>query len=238
MSNREIERTKLNKYGNVVHVVHTVADTDKELIFDGASATALTIKDAISLDQSLQTTDSPTFATVNCTTVSASGAITCDTMAATSAVSGASLAVTGAITHGTVATHEAVVTVGTTAILALAASPAEIVAAPGANKYIQFLGGAVALDFGTTAFDDAAGDGDLVLRSGTTNTNATAAVEADGLVDAAADKVTTANALEADRILDANESLELFNDGAEFTAAGGGDGALKVYVRYRIIDLS
>lgn len=134
--------------------------------------------------------------------------------------------------------QKAVVTVTTLELAALAATPKTLVAAPGASKYIEYLGGNIALIFGTTAIDDAAADGDLIIRTGTTNTGVSLTVQSDGLVDAAADAVSTAKPLATDVVLDANETIELFNAGAEFTVVGGGDGTLQVIVYYRILDLS
>jgi len=134
--------------------------------------------------------------------------------------------------------QKAVVTITTLELAALAATPKTLVAAPGASQYLEYLGGNIALIFGTTAIDSATSDGNLVIQTGTTGTDVSLTVEAAGLVDAAANAVSTAKPLATDVVLDANETLELLNDGAEFTVTGGGDGTLKVTVYYRILDLS
>jgi len=134
--------------------------------------------------------------------------------------------------------QKAVVAVTTLELAALAATPKTLVAAPGADKYLEYLGGNIALIFGTTAIDSATSDGNLVIQTGTTGTDVSLTVEAAGLVDAAANAVSTAKPLATDVVLDANETLELLNDGAEFTVTGGGDGTLQVTVYYRILDLS
>lgn len=134
--------------------------------------------------------------------------------------------------------QKATVTVSNSELQALAATPKTLVAAPGASKYIEYLGGTIALIFGTTAIDDAAADGDLIIETGTSNTTVSLTVDADGLVDAAATTVSTAKPLATDVTLDANETLQLKNNGAEYTVTGGGDGTLSVTVFYRILDLS
>jgi len=131
----------------------------------------------------------------------------------------------------------ATVAVSSGEIKALAGSPKELIAAPGADKYIDFLGAVIALDFGSVAYDDAAADGNFQIRFDA-STVVSLTVEADGLVDAVADAASTARTLATDVTMLANKKIELYNDGAEFTGAGGGDGVLKVIINYRILDLS
>jgi len=131
----------------------------------------------------------------------------------------------------------ATVAVSAAEIKALNAAPKQLIAAPGTGKYIDFLGAVIALDFGSTAYDDAAADGDFQIRYDA-STVLSLTVESDGLVDAVADAASTAKPLATDVTLLGNTKVELFNDGAEITGGGGGDGALKVIINYRILDLS
>lgn len=120
----------------------------------------------------------------------------------------------------------------------LASAPKALVAAPGAGKYIQYLGGALILNFVTTAMDDAAADGNLTIIEETSGTVRSLTIEADGLVDATADALITVKPLATDLVLVANKGLLLDNDGAEFTIVGGGDSTMTAIVQYRIIDLN
>lgn len=144
----------------------------------------------------------------------------------------------GGLTLGGTDMLQATIVVSNAELQALAAAPKELVAAPGAGYYLDFLGGTISLLFDTAAIDDAVADGDLLIRTGTTNTAQSLTVEADGLVDAAATAASTVKSLATDVILDANESLELFNTGAEYTVVGGGSGTLSVTVLYRILNLN
>jgi len=132
----------------------------------------------------------------------------------------------------------ATVEISNAELQALAAAPKTLVAAPGAGKYIEFLGATIATIFVTTAIDSATSDGNLVIQTGTTGTDVSLTVEAAGLVDAAATAVSTAKPLATDVVMDANETIELLNDGAEFTVVGSGDSTMRVDVLYRILDLS
>ena len=120
----------------------------------------------------------------------------------------------------------------------LAGTPKPLVAAPGANKYIQYLGGVLVLNFVATAMDDAAADGNLNIVEETSGTVRSLTVEADAFVDASATTLTTVKPLATDLKLVANKGLLLDNDGAEFTIVGGGDSTMTVIIQYRIIDLN
>jgi len=93
------------------------------------------------------------------------------------------------------------------------------------------------LDYGTATIDDCAADGDLQIRYDA-STVVSLTVEANDLVDAVADAASTAKPLATDVTLLADKKLELYNNGAEYTVVGGGDGVLKILINYRILDLS
>lgn len=120
---------------------------------------------------------------------------------------------------------------------ALAATPVQVVAAPVAGKFIQVLGWRFRLIFGTVAIDDAAADGNLILKYAGGST--IDVMEADGLIDAAATtQGLSGNLTElivAETGID-NTAVQISNDGAEYTVVGGGDATAEVEVFYRILD--
>jgi hypothetical protein len=120
---------------------------------------------------------------------------------------------------------------------ALANTPIEVIAAPGAGKFIQVLGWRFRLIFGSAAIDDAAADGNLILKYAGGST--IDVMEADGLVDAAATtQGLSGNLTElivAETGID-NTAVQISNDAAEFTIVGSGDGTAEVEVFYRILD--
>lgn len=120
---------------------------------------------------------------------------------------------------------------------ALAGTPIQVVAAPGAGKFIQVLGWRFRTIFVTTAIDDAAGDGNLILKYAAGST--IDVMEADGLVDAAATTQgisgNLTELLVAETAID-NIAIQISNDGAEYTIVGVGDSTAEVEVFYRILD--
>lgn len=111
-------------------------------------------------------------------------------------------------------------------------SPKELVAAPGSGKVIEFVSAALYLNHGGTDYDT---NGDITVRTGTTNTTLSDTIaEADFLFNSA-DSYRVVQALSADEQLDADEKIELF------VATGDpatGNGTLTVKVAYRIHDFS
>ena len=131
----------------------------------------------------------------------------------------------------------ATVEISSAQLKALNGTPIQLVAAPGADKFVDFLGAVIGLNYATAAMDDPTGDGDLQIRYDA-GTVASLTVEAAGFIDAAANAASTCKPLATDVIIVANKKLELYNDGAEYTAGGGSTATLTVIVNYRILDLS
>lgn len=124
------------------------------------------------------------------------------------------------------------VTVSSAELLALAAAPKTLVAAPGAGYVLEFLGAIVILDKGATAYDDAAADGDLVIRyTDGSGAIASTTLDADTFIDGATDQIRTLKPIVTDLTPVANAALVLDNTGDEFT---GGTGTLTVKVSYRV----
>jgi hypothetical protein len=123
-------------------------------------------------------------------------------------------------------------------LLALAATPVEVIAAPGAGLVHVVQAWRFRTIFVATAIDDAAADGNLILKYAATGT--IDSIEADGLIDAAANSQTISNVLT--ELLDADtdfaaKAVQISNDGAEFTAVGGGDSTAEVEVYYRTLSV-
>ena len=117
-------------------------------------------------------------------------------------------------------------------LLALAATPITVVAAPGAGKVLEFVSATVILDKGATAYDDAAADGDLAIRfTDGSGVIVSTTLDADTFIDGATDQIRTLKPLTTDITPVADAVLVLDNTGAEFT---GGDGVLRVKVAYRV----
>ena len=126
-------------------------------------------------------------------------------------------------------------------IRAMESTPIELVAAPGAGKWLDFISCHMFLDFATVAHDDAAADGDLQVTYTDLAGEKVAGQEADTLIDAVADAhAYTANdggaIPTADVATAANAALVISNDGAAYT--GTGDSPLVVRTFYRVHTLA
>ena len=132
------------------------------------------------------------------------------------------------------------------AILALATTPQEVIAAPGAGRGIVVTAVYYFLFVGLGAYDDAAADGDLdLIYTGGADESAGIVVEADTFIDAAASRGTfmlgASTILIPDEVLvTENVGVSVSNDGAEFTTAGNdtSTNTLSVRIYYDIVDLA
>lgn len=114
-------------------------------------------------------------------------------------------------------------------ILALAASPKELVAAPGADKVIEFVGAIIVFDW-TADYTETADNMDIKYSGGNPVSET---IESTGFVDAGADAVINSVPVK-DVIMAANTALVLDNIGdGEF---GGGNAAntWSVRITYRV----
>lgn len=134
--------------------------------------------------------------------------------------------------------HSAVVEVTAAQIKALAATPKELVAAPGAGYGLKLLSCLLVLDKGATAYDDAAADGNMyICYVDGDGLKATGSIEGDAFIDCAADFIIAVEpaALAATAVTSIdNDALVLDNDGAEYTT---GDGTMTVFIKYAVINL-
>jgi len=149
-----------------------------------------------------------------------------------------SVTVVSAPLSGVAPVQTAVVSVSAAEMLALAATPKEIVAAPGADRIVQFLEAQLILDWGTVAYTITAAGDDMVVRyTDGTGAIVSANIETTGFLDQTADTVTNAIP-KSDAIVAAtgavNQPLVLDNIGAnEFTL---GDSPLRVVVSYKVVN--
>ncbi len=121
-------------------------------------------------------------------------------------------------------------------IRAIESTPITLVAAPGATKYLEFVSATLILDYGTVTFDDAAGDGNLVIGYVDENgIQASQDIEANAFIDATVDTFTTAipkkDVISAASV-SVNKALVIYNDAAAYTGATA-DSVIQVIVQYR-----
>jgi hypothetical protein len=120
----------------------------------------------------------------------------------------------------------------TAQVKALFATPATLVAAPGAGKVLDLLSAVLFLDYAAATYDT---QGVLTIQTGTTGTAQSDAIAAAAFLFKAADQYTGVQVLSAERTIDANESLVL-SCGTANPATG--DSPVTVKVSYRILDFS
>ena len=126
------------------------------------------------------------------------------------------------------------VTVSTAELLALATTPKELVAAPGADKFIQFLGAQLVLDYNSVQYTES-GDNLGIKYTDASGVQVSADIEMTGFIDQAADTITNAIPA-ADAIVAAsgavNQALVLDNLGSNFAA---GNSPVDVIVSYKVL---
>jgi len=135
----------------------------------------------------------------------------------------------------------ATVSLTNTNIKNLRATPITLVAAPGANKVLQFVDAILELDAGSNVLSESSdnlavkyvdGSGDAVSET----------IECTNFIDQAADTITNAIAKKDAIVANAdcvNKALVLHNTGsAEFGGNAANDATLKVKVTYRVLDFS
>lgn len=126
------------------------------------------------------------------------------------------------------------VTIATGDVLTLATTPVELVAAPGAGKYIEFLSAQFILDYNSIAYTES-GDNLGIKYTNAAGVQVSSTIECTGFIDQSADTIT--NAVPASDVIVAasaadNAALVLDNLGSNFAA---GNSPLIVKVSYRVI---
>jgi hypothetical protein len=121
-------------------------------------------------------------------------------------------------------------------IKALRASPMALVAATGANTFIEFVSAVLILDYGSEVLTESSDN--LVIQYSTSGQDLTAAIETTGFIDQAADQMafipaaTVATMTAANAV---NKGIELFNTGdGEIAGNASNDTTMTVKVAYRV----
>jgi len=114
-------------------------------------------------------------------------------------------------------------------------TPFQLVAAPGADKFLEFVSATLYMDV-TTPFDNAAGDGNLKIsfvdENGTVVSNT---IEGDDFIDTTSDRITNVTPLSDVDVAASNsinKALVIFNDGGAYSS--GTDSVLSVKTTYRV----
>ncbi len=133
------------------------------------------------------------------------------------------------IYHDTVACNNA-------CIKGLRAAPKQLVAAPGANKFIELVSAVLILDYGSEVLTETVDD--MVIEYNTSGADITAAIEATGFIDAAADTIKIVQPSAAITVTAANsvnKAVQLFNAGdGEYGGNASNDTVMTIKVAYRV----
>lgn len=162
-----------------------------------------------------------------------------------SAISGvtAGTGISGGGTSGTVTVtlaenylRVATVTLTAAEVKALATTPIELVAAPGANKYIEFVGATLRLVAGSEAFTET--DDNLGIKfENASGVQVSDTIECTGFIDQTVDTVTSAVPVKDAIVAESaavNKALVLDNLADNFAGNASDDGALTVITAYRV----
>lgn len=126
------------------------------------------------------------------------------------------------------------VTLSTAEVLALATTPIELVAAPGADKVVQFMGATLVLNYNSIAYTES-GDNMVVKYENAAGVAVSDVIECTGFIDATADTLTSAVPVK-DAIVAAsgcvNKALVMDNAGSNFAA---GNSPVDVIVAYKVV---
>lgn len=121
-------------------------------------------------------------------------------------------------------------------IKGLRAAPLELVATPGADKFIELKSAVLILNYGSNVLTETTDN--LVIEYGTSGQDATAAIETTGFIDAGADQAAiilpaTIPTVAAANIV--NNNIRLFNTGdGEIAGNAGNDTTMSIRVSYTV----
>lgn len=126
------------------------------------------------------------------------------------------------------------VVIETTEVALLATTPIELVAAPGADKILQFISATFVMDYNSVQYTES-GDNLGIKYTDASGVQVSENIECTGFIDQAADMVT--NAINTkDNIVTAagsvNKALVLDNLGSNF---GSGNSELTIRIAYRVV---
>jgi len=125
-------------------------------------------------------------------------------------------------------------------VIALKATPIELIAAQGADQLIDFISAKLVLNYGSDVFTEAA-DNLAIEYDGGTGTAIVPTIEMTGFIDQSADTITNAIPV-LDTIgtvaADVNKNIVIINNDDEIAGNASADNTVDVYVTYRVLDLS
>jgi len=147
------------------------------------------------------------------------------------------LEVTGALTAPGLKT--AAVALTAAQVKALAATPVQLVAAPGAGKVLEYLGAVVRLQAGSEALAEDVGGSNLGIKyTDDSGVQVSEEIEMTGFITQTSDYQTRSMPVKDAIVAEtgaANQSLVVHNVGAgEITGNASGDAVLEFYVAYRV----
>lgn len=122
-------------------------------------------------------------------------------------------------------------------IKALAATPKELVAAPGAGKMIEFVSALLVLDYGSNALTEPSDPDDLAIEYDGGSGTQIATWGTTAFITATADFVELVNSADIAGVASAtntNKNLVLINTGGEYAGNAANDTTISVMVSYRI----
>jgi len=149
------------------------------------------------------------------------------------------------VTAGAVALNEGIMNYSTvsmtaTQVKALATTPIELVAAPGAGKMIKFMGASLKLVYGGTNVFTESGDNLGIKYTNAAGVQVSNTIESTGFIDQAASTYTNAEpATDAIVAASAAENAALVLDNLNNNIAGNAadDNTLEVSVAYRVVEI-
>ncbi len=130
------------------------------------------------------------------------------------------------------------VNIAATAVKTLNATPVELVAAPGADKLLQFLGAVIVYDYGSEVLTESADNLDIEYDGGTGAKVATT-IESTGFLDQAADQVAVIPPIVVagtnTAAANVNKNLVLLSNEGDFGGNASDDCQLTIRISYRAV---
>ena len=120
---------------------------------------------------------------------------------------------------------------------ALNATPKELVAAPGAGKFIEFLGATLILDYGSDVLTESADNLDIEYDDGTGSAVCTT-IECTNFIDQAADQLAVITPIVVATMTaeaNINKNIALLSNEGDFAGNATADSTMTVVVSYRIV---
>lgn len=132
------------------------------------------------------------------------------------------------------------ITITAAEVKALKATPIELVAAQGADTFIEFISAVLVLKYGSEVFTESADNLAIEYDDGS-GLAIVPTIEATGFIDQAADTLTNAipvlDSIAANAAV-LNKNIAILNNNDEFAGNASNDSVLEVHVTYRVLDLS